>query len=487
MNLGIFHLPCSEESVRNAPQMTGIGHWHKQAPPSAKMVGMSCPPWLTPNTDAFAPSVWPATAARVDGQLQIGGVSLVAAAEQWGTPLYLLDEADFIARATAFRDAFAPWQVHYGSKAFLTRTVARWAFEAGLGIDVCSSGELTATLQAGVEAGVIAVHGNNKSDAELADAVEAGVGRIVVDSFNEIDRLAELVSTRPADAAPVPVLLRVTPGVSADTHVSIQTAVADQKFGFSMIGGVALEGLRRLEAVPGIDLRGVHCHVGSQILSTQSHEVAIVRLVALLALFRSAVGRELPECSLGGGFGIAYTTADKPLAPSVIANRLMAALDQARVVQDLGPLTVSIEPGRAIVGPAGVALYTVGTVKPVAGLRTYVSVDGGMSDNPRPAVYQASYMALLANRVSKAPPMLCRVVGKHCETGDILVRHTYLPKDIHPGDLIAVPASGAYQRSMASNYNYALRPPVVALRDGAGTVLLRRETIEDLMALDVGW
>jgi len=412
---------------------------------------------------------------------------VVDAVEQWGTPLYLLDETDFRGRAARFRDAFSPWAVNYGSKAFLTRTVARWVGAEGLGIDVCSLGELALALQAGVNPEAICSHGNNKSADDLKTAIDAGVGHIVVDSFDEIDRITWLVANRPADAPPVPVLLRVTPGVAADTHVSIQTAVADQKFGFTLAGGVALTALLRLEATAGIDLRGVHCHVGSQILSTQSHELAIVRLVALLALFRQAAGRELPECSLGGGFGIAYTTADRPLAASVIANRLMAALDQARVVQDLGPLSVSIEPGRAIVGPAAVAFYTVGTVKPVNGLRTYVSVDGGMSDNPRPATYQAAYMAVLANRTSHAKPMLCRVVGKHCETGDILVRHTYLPSDLRPGDVIGVPASGAYQRSMASNYNYTPRPPVVAVRDGSGTVLLRRETIEDLMALDVGW
>ncbi|MCL2782523.1 MAG: diaminopimelate decarboxylase [Propionibacteriaceae bacterium] len=446
---------------------------------------MICPAWLTPDADAFATPIWPSTAAFQDGVLCIGGVAATQAADQWGTPLYLIDETDFRTRAATFRDAFAPWRVQYGSKAFLSRTVARWVFECGLGIDVCSLGELTVACQSGIAPVNICLHGNNKTTDELAAAIEAGVGHIVVDSFDEIDRIEALCGGRSSNAA-VPVLVRVTPDVAVDTHASIQTAVADQKFGFALADGVALQALLRLADLAGVELRGVHCHVGSQIMTTNGYELAIARLVGLLAQFRDKTGRQLPECVVGGGFGIAYTVADQPMAPSTIAGCLQNAMNSAIAEHGLDRLDVSIEPGRSIVGPAGVALYTVGTVKPVPGRRTYISVDGGMSDNPRPALYQAEYTALLANRTSSAPPMLCRVVGKHCETGDIIVRHTYLPSDVRPGDLIAVPASGAYQRSMANNYNYSPRPPVVAVRDGQGMVILRRETIEDIMALDVG-
>ena len=448
-----------------------------------------CPDWLTPDADAFAPAIWPSTATRESGVLHIGGVAAPALAAQFGTPLYLLDEADFRGRALAFRDAFAPGQVYYAGKAFLCQAVAAWAAGCGLGVDVCSLGELTIALRSGVSPAKLGLHGNNKSSDELQAAIAAGVGRIVVDSSDEIDRLLAICATRPPGAPPVPVLVRVTPDVAAHTHAHVQTAVADQKFGFALAGGVALAALRRLHDSPAVELRGVHCHIGSQILDTTGYELAIGRLAGLLAGFRDATGVELPECDLGGGFGIAYTVADQPLAPTVIATQLRAAVEQACAGAGLGVPALSVEPGRAIVGPAGVALYTVGTVKPVqlpGGVRTYVAVDGGFSDNPRPALYQAEYTALLANRASDAAPVLCRVVGKHCETGDILVAHTYLPGDLRPGDLIAVPASGAYQRAMASNYNGIPRPPVVAVRDGDGRLLLRRETIDDLLALDVG-
>ena len=421
--------------------------------------------------------------------MAIGGMSVTDLVAEFGTPLYVLDEVDFRARATAFRKAFAPWQVFYASKAFLSRTIARWVVECGLSIDVCSIGELTTALQAGVPPSSIALHGNNKSDEELRLAVELGVGRIVLDAGDEIDRLARIIESRPSGSVPVPVLVRVTPDVEVHTHASVQTAVADQKFGFALAGGVALAAMRRLESLPGVNLLGVHCHLGSQIMQTDGYELAVQRLVGLLAAFRDATGHELPECDLGGGFGIAYTPADQPLAPDTVAPVLRTAMAKACDAARLAVPSCSVEPGRAIVGPSGVALYTVGVVKPIdlaEGRRTYVAVDGGLSDNPRPAMYQAEYTAALANRASDAPPQLCRVVGKHCETGDILVPHVYLPGDIKAGDLIAVPASGAYQRSMASNYNGSARPPVVSVKDGAATVLLRRETIDDVLKLDVG-
>jgi len=448
-----------------------------------------CPDWLTPASDAASPAIWPVSASFTEGGLTIGGLSAAELAAEFGTPLYVLDEADFRARAAAFRDAFAPWQVFYAGKAFLTRTVARWASECGLGVDVCSLGELTTALQAGVAPASIGLHGNNKTDEELRLAVEQGVGRIIVDADDEIDRLARIVSSLPSGFAPVPVLVRVTPDVEVHTHANIQTAVADQKFGFALAGGVAQAALRRSAGLPGVELRGVHCHLGSQIMETDGYELAVQRLVGLLAGYRDATGDELPECDLGGGFGIAYTPADHPLTPETAASALKAAMADACKAAGLAVPSCSIEPGRSIVGRAGVALYTVGVVKPVdlpSGRRTYVAVDGGMSDNPRPAMYQSEYTAVLANRVSSAPPQLCRVVGKHCETGDILVPHVYLPGDVKPGDVIAVPASGAYQRAMASNYNGSARPPVVSVNDGVATVMLRRETIDDVLRLDVG-
>jgi len=447
------------------------------------------PDWLTIASDATSPAIWPVTTSHVNGVLTIGGMSASELATRFGTPLYVLDESDFRSRATAFRDAFAPWQVFYAGKAFLSTTVARWASECGLGVDVCSLGELTTALRAGVAPASIGLHGNNKTDEELRLAVEHGVGRIIVDADDEIDRLAMIVGSRPAGSTPVPVLVRVTPDVEVHTHANIQTAVADQKFGFALAGGRALAALRRLTGLPGVDLRGVHCHLGSQIVETDGYELAVQRLVGLLADYRDATGHELPECDLGGGFGIAYTPADQPLAPEAAASVLKAAMAKACRAARLAVPACSIEPGRAIVGPAGVALYTVGVVKTVdlpEGRRTYVAVDGGMSDNPRPAMYQAEYTAVLANRQSDSPPQLCRVVGKHCETGDILVPHVYLPDDVKPGDVIAVPASGAYQRAMASNYNGSARPPVVSVMDGVATVLLRRETIDDVLRLDVG-
>jgi len=440
------------------------------------------PSWLHPEYDASA--LLPCTARWQDGELAIGGLPVTQAVAQFGSPVYILDEQDFRARAAQFRDAFAPWRVYYAGKAFLCSTVARWAHECGLGVDVCSAGEMAIALRGGVPASSLGVHGNNKSADEMKTAIEIGAGHIVVDSNDEIDRLQSL-----AGGHKVPVLVRVTPDVEAHTHAYVQTAVADQKFGFALDGGVALDALLRLHSAAEFDLLGVHCHIGSQIQDTDGYEQSVASLVGLLARFRDITGVQLPELGLGGGFGIGYTQADAPLPAAGFAPVLRRAVDGATAAAGLDPLEVFIEPGRAIVGPAGVAIYTVGTVKKVSlpgGTRTYVAVDGGMSDNPRPALYESEYSALLAGRHSDAPPMLCRVVGKHCETGDLLVRHAFLPSDLKPGDIIAVPSSGAYQRAMASNYNGSLRPPVVAVRDGGGTVLIRRETIDDLLAIDVG-
>jgi diaminopimelate decarboxylase len=448
------------------------------------------PGWLGVPVDvnALLPGLWSAGVGKdADGVLTAAGLDVAEIAEQVGTPAYVLDEADLRARARAFAEAFDGWHVYYAGKSFLCTAVARWVTEEGLGLDTCTGGELSVAQRAGVDMAMVGLHGNNKSVAELRQGLEAGVGRIIVDSFDEIARLGHLageLGVRPR------VMVRVTTGVEAHTHEYISTAHEDQKFGFSIAGGTAAEALEVCHLDPRLDLVGVHSHIGSQIFDAEGFEVAARRTLRLHADFAAAYGFELPELDLGGGFGIAYTSQDTPATPAALA----AALNRI-VATECGALGIavpqlSIEPGRSISGPAGFALYTVGTVKRVqldgGASRLYVAVDGGMSDNIRTALYAAEYSATLASRRSEAPPTLSRVVGKHCEGGDILVRDEFLPADIAPGDLIAVPAAGAYSRSMASNYNHVPRPPVVSVRDGEITTLIRRETLDDLLALDVG-
>ncbi len=451
------------------------------------------PHWLRPPDDPnrLVPHLWSLTADKVDGVLHVGGAAVPDVVADVNTPAYLLDEADFRARARAFRDAFAGYDVYYAGKAFLCTTLAAWVAEEGLLLDVCTGGELTVALRAGVDPARIGFHGNNKSYAELRRAVAVGVGRIIVDSFQEIERLAEITAEAGSDAASlVPVMIRVTPGVEAHTHEYIATAHEDQKFGFSIAGGDALEAVRRVLAEPGLDLRGLHSHIGSQIFDASGFEVAARRVLALHRTVADQLGVELPELDLGGGFGIAYTTQDDPADPAELATELTKIVEHECGALGLAVPRLSIEPGRAIVGPAMCTVYTVGTVKEVAldggARRTYISVDGGMSDNIRTALYDADYSCTLASRHSDAPPALARVVGKHCEAGDIVVKDEFLPGDIAPGDLLAVPGTGAYCWSMASNYNHLLRPPVVAVRDGAVRVLVRRETEDDLLATDMG-
>ena len=318
-------------------------------------------------------------------------------------------------------------------------------------------------------------------------AVSEGVGRIVVDSFDELDRLERVTASLDRTAA---VMVRVTAGVEAHTHEYIATAHEDQKFGFSITSGDALEAVRRVVAAPGLELLGLHSHIGSQIFDTAGFEVAARRVLALHARVRDELGVTLAELDLGGGFGIAYTTQDDPSDPAQLAIELTKIVEHECQALGIERPRLSIEPGRAIVGPAMCTVYTVGTVKRVeldgGAVRTYVSVDGGMSDNIRTALYDADYSCTIASRDSDAPPVLARVVGKHCEAGDIVVKDEFLPADIRPGDLLAVPATGAYCRSMASNYNHALRPPVVAVRDGVATTIVRRETVDDLLDLDLG-
>ncbi|GAB3786515.1 diaminopimelate decarboxylase [Nocardioides ungokensis] len=447
------------------------------------------PSWLRQPADPnqLVQHLWSTTARKVDGALEVGGVRLTDLVAEHGSPAYVLDEADFRARARAFRDAFSAYDVFYAGKAFLCTTTARWVGEEGLNLDVCSGGELTVAERAGFDMARAGFHGNNKTVAELRRAVALGVGRIIVDSFVEIERLAAVVAELGATAR---VMVRVTAGVEAHTHEYIATAHEDQKFGFSITAGDAFEAVRRVEAAPGLELLGLHSHIGSQIFDSSGFEVAARRVLALQARISEELGTTLPEMDLGGGFGIAYTTQDDPSDPSQLATEMSKIVEHECRGLGIPQPRLSIEPGRAIVGPSMCTVYEVGTVKEVeldgGARRTYVSVDGGMSDNVRTALYDADYSCTLASRASEAPPTLSRVVGMHCEAGDIVVKDEFLPSDLVPGDLVAVPGTGAYCRSMASNYNHALRPPVIAVRDGATRVVLRRETVDDLLATDVG-
>ncbi|WP_298328483.1 diaminopimelate decarboxylase [Haloactinopolyspora sp.] len=452
------------------------------------------PSWLQAPDDvnALYPGLWPDGVTRDDdGVLRVAGMDVRALAAQFGTPAYVVDEADFRARARAFRDAFAGVaagaQVYYAGKAFLCTEVARWIADEGLGLDVCSGGELAVALRAGFPPAAIGLHGNNKSRAELARALDAGVGRIIVDSFHEITRVAELAASRNMRAR---VLVRTKVGVEAHTHEYIATAHEDQKFGFSIAGGEAGEAVRQILAAPSLELLGLHSHIGSQIYDTSGFEVAARRVLGLQAQIRDEHGIGLPELDLGGGFGIAYTSQDDPQPPDVLAAGLQAILEHECRAYGLAVPRLIVEPGRAIAGPSTFTLYEVGTVKTVelggGAQRRYVAVDGGMSDNIRTALYDADYSCTLASRASAADPALSRVVGKHCESGDIVVKDEFLPADVEPGDLVAVPGTGAYCRSMASTYNHVPRPPVVAVRDGVAREIVRRETEDDLLALDVG-
>ena len=460
------------------------------------------PHWLpTPgDVNELMPQLWPQTVARdAEGRLTVGGLDVVSIAREFGTAAYVLDEEDFRSRARAFRDEFAaPFadlggvDVYYAGKAFLCTEVARWVAQEGLCLDVCSGGELAVAQRAEFPARRIGLHGNNKSLSEIRQALGYGVGRIVVDSFEEIERVAAVAAEMGVRA---PVMVRVTVGVEAHTHEFIATAHEDQKFGFSLAGGRAAQAVARILAhVDTLDLLGLHSHIGSQIFDTSGFEVSARRLIGLHAEVARVHGVHMPELDLGGGYGIAYTSEHAPLHPRELGEQMADLV--GRELKKVGDGTgtpspkISIEPGRAIAGPSTFTLYEVGTVKDVelgeGRKRTYVSVDGGMSDNIRTALYDADYSCTLASRRSEAGPRLARVVGRHCESGDIIVMDEYLPDDIAAGDLVAVPGTGAYCRSMASQYNHTPRPPVVAVRDGQARVVVRRETVEDLLALDVG-
>ena len=427
------------------------------------------------------PSVWPGTAQRVDGVLHLGGISVLDLAREFGTPAYLLDEADFNARARAWRTAFADADPYYAGKAFLCTAIVRWIDAAGLGLDVCTGGELAVARHAAFPPERLVFHGNNKSVAELEAALAYGVGRVVIDSFEEITRLSDVAARAGVTQR---VLIRVTPGVEAHTHEYVQTGQEDQKFGFSLASGAAAKAIGQIADAPSLALVGLHAHIGSQIFETQGFALAAHRMVGLLAASQDVIRADVAELNLGGGVGIAYTSEDAPLDTAEFAERVLRIVASECETAGIPFPRIAVEPGRAIVGPTTVTLYEVGTVKELPGLRTYVSVDGGMSDNIRTVLYGAHYTAVLANRESGAPPRRVTLCGKHCESGDIVIRDVPLPADIAPGDLVAVPATGAYHRAMASNYNHVGRPPVVAVREGQARVIVRRETEDDLLRLD---
>ena len=440
------------------------------------------------------PAIWPQTAQRApdSGAIVLGGCDVRDLVTEYGSPLFAMDEHDVRTRMSGYREAFNDPSTHahvyYAAKAFLSTTFARWVMQEGLRIDVCSGGELACALRAGIPGDRILMHGNNKSEAELTAAIDAGVGYVVLDSYEEIARLAFLAER--ANVRPK-VLVRVTLGVEAHTHEFIATAHEDQKFGFSLATGSAAEAVRRVMALPErLELVGLHSHIGSQIFVSSGFEVAASRIIALLAGIRDEYGLELPLLNLGGGLGIKYVESDEPPDVAQMAEVLREIVARQCSSFGLDVPDLAFEPGRAIVGPSTITVYTVGTVKPIrldgGGVRTYVSVDGGMSDNIRTALYDAEYTVTLASRTSEAPLVLCRIVGKHCESGDIVVNDCWLPSDVTAGDLLAVAATGAYNRSMASNYNLVPRPPVVAVRDGQSDVLIRRETFDDMFATDVG-
>jgi len=457
--------------------------------------GVSAPAWLPLPKDVndLLQPLWPASATkRDDGELWVGGLPVSAIAEQVGTPAYVIDEADFRAKAKdfagAFEAAFAQLggaEVSYAAKALFTVGIAKWLAADGLGVDVCSAGEYAIARRGGIEPSRITLHGNLKSDQQIQVALQEGVGRIVLDSLQEVDQVGAAAARLGVQAS---VWLRLSIGVEAHTHEYIATSHEDQKFGLAVADGTAFEAARRVMARPELKLMGVHSHIGSQIFDTEAFTLACSRLVASMVRIKHDLGWTIAELGLGGGYGVPYTCGQYPQPVDQVAVGLAKAVEVACRDHGLPVPKVSVEPGRAIAGPAGITLYRVGVVKDVTldgGLsRMYVAVDGGMSDNVRAALYGADYSATLASRRSDADPRLARIVGMHCEAGDILVKDEYLPADVAPGDLIAVPVTGAYCRSLSSNYNQALRPPVVSVKDGQIHTMLRRETLTDLLATD---
>ena len=406
-----------------------------------------------------------------DGRLAVGGVDLLGLAEGYGTPLFVYDEEHLRRRCREAVSAFGDG-VAYASKAFLCKAMAALAHEEGMCIDVSTGGELHVAMAAGVPANRLVFHGNNKSDDELARALELGVHRVVVDSFAEIDRLERLVA---GGRPPCRALVRVTPGIEAHTHEYVRTGQEDSKFGFSIASGAAAAAVVRLRSSPAVELVGVHTHIGSQIFLLSS----FVKAVEVLADF--FVPLDLPELCVGGGLGVAYVDGEETPTIEEWAATVATACADAGIPAGT---RITAEPGRAIVAGAALTLYRVGTVKELPGIRTFVSVDGGMSDNPRPVLYGSGYEAFLPRASTAERRLLATVVGKHCESGDVVVREACLPTDLGVGDVLATPVTGAYGHSMASNYNKIPRPAVVFVHDGRARVVVRRETLDDLLRLD---
>jgi diaminopimelate decarboxylase len=417
------------------------------------------------------------------GHLEIGGCDCVDLAARFGTPLWILDEQLLRDNCRQYKKSFSERlgkvEVCYAGKALLTTAMCRIMEQEDLGLDVASAGELFTALQAGFPTSRVKMHGNFKSDLELEMAVDAGVGRIVVDSLSEIGRLSAVAQKagRTAD-----VLLRVTPGIKVHTHSFMTTGNLDSKFGLGLDSGEAEEAVRQAMAAPGINLLGIHCHIGSQIFGLESFTRATEIMVEFMAAMRHRHNAEMTELDMGGGLGIAYTKEDAPPSISELADVQAAALQRAAETFGLPVPRLILEPGRSIVGAAGITLYTVGPVKEIPGVRTYVSVDGGLSDNPRPGLYDAEYEALVANKADQAAAMVVRVSGKHCETDTLIPEIALQP--VEEGDLLAVFCTGAYNYAMASNYNRFPRPAMVLACDGVAEVIVERESLEDLVRQD---
>lgn len=439
----------------------------------------------------FAPEIFSSN-ATFSTHLSIAGVSAKDLVQEFGSPLFVIDEADFYSRAASFKTALeahfgeSAGRVYYASKAFLNKEIARWVDAVGIGIDVASGGELAVALAVNFPADRIQVHGNNKSEAEIEKAISAGVGAIVIDSAFEIERVARIAANQKKIQS---VFIRVTAGIEAHTHEFIATAHEDVKFGFSLASGAAWKAIEEIQALPSLKLVGLHSHIGSQIFDADGFGIAAERLIGLLAKFHQHFDDQLPELDLGGGYGVAYLPGEESVNPDGIIGEMAKVVIAECAKAGIRVPHISIEPGRAIAAPTTTTLYTVGTTKNIeldgGDTRRYIAIDGGFTDNMRPALYDAKYHAILANRISDAHDVNSRIVGKHCESGDIIVREINLPEDIHPGDLIAVPVTGAYGRQMASNYNHLTRPAVVAVKDGKARLIVRRETEADLLALDI--
>ena len=428
------------------------------------------------------PAIWPHTASVDDlGRLCVGDVPLTDIADEFRTPAYVLDEADFRYRLQHYRAVLPEVEIRYAAKALLTTTVARWVADEGAGVDVSSGGEVAIALAGGIDPSRIVLHGNAKPVDELTDAAAVGIGRIVVDSAMEIAYLS-CVARRPQ-----PILIRVTPGIDTRGHRAVVTGVDDQKFGFALTDGRALAAAERVLHQPALELVGLHCHIGSQVADATLYGEVIRRMIATMTDIRRRHGVVLTELNIGGGHGVPYVTGDPELDLAEVADVLEDALDWACASERFPRPRIVMEPGRAISARAGVTLYRVVSVKSQPGGRTFVAVDGGMSDNPRVALYGAKYTVALANRHALGPTNRVTIAGRHCESGDEIARDVELPADVHPGDLLAVACTGAYQHSMASNYNMVGRPPIVAVRRGRAHELVRRETTADLLARDLGW